>query len=62
VMLGLIAIASAPPFIIEKIKKPGWKIEHPDTVLLDLEDGAAAAVPASDGLARAVTTSNLASR
>jgi amino acid transporter len=41
VMLGLIVIASAPPFIIEKIKKPGWKIEHPDTVLLDLDDSTA---------------------
>jgi hypothetical protein len=38
-------ICSAPPFIMQKIKKPGWKIEHPDTVLLDLDDGAAATVP-----------------
>jgi amino acid transporter len=46
VMLGLIVIASAPPFIIEKIKKPGWKIEHPDTVLLDLDDRTATPAPA----------------
>ena len=38
-MFGLIMICSAPPFIIEKIKKPSWKIAHPDTVLLDLDDG-----------------------
>jgi amino acid transporter len=62
VMLGLIVIASAPPFIMEKIKKPGWKIEHPDTVLLDLDDGAAATLPAPTGLAGAVATSNLSSR
>jgi hypothetical protein len=46
VMLGLIVICSAPPFIIEKIKKPGWKIEHPDTVLLDLDDSTATPAPA----------------
>lgn len=36
-MVGFIVICSAPPFIIEKIKKPGWKIAHPDTILLDLD-------------------------
>jgi glutamate:GABA antiporter len=46
VMLGLIVICSAPPFIMEKIKKPGWEIEHPDTVLLDLGDGPTATAPA----------------
>jgi amino acid transporter len=50
VMLGLIAIASAPPFIIEKIKKPGWKIEHPDTVLLDLDDSSATPAAAPVGV------------
>ena len=51
VMLGLILIASAPPFIIEKIKKPGWKIEHPDTVLLDLDESTATPAPAAVGVA-----------
>jgi amino acid transporter len=58
VMLALIAICSVPPFIMEQIKKPGWKIEHPDTVLLDLDDAAAAAVPATAGLASLVATSH----
>jgi amino acid transporter len=60
VMFGLIVVCSAPPFIIEKIKKPGWKIVNPDTVLLDLEDGSTAApvpvaapVPAPAGVAGA---------
>jgi hypothetical protein len=44
-------IASAPPFIIEKIKKPGWKIEHPDTVLLDLDDSTTPPGPAPAGVA-----------
>ena len=48
VMFGLIIVCSAPPFIVEKIKKPGWKIANPDSVLLDLDDGSAvAAVPAA---------------
>jgi hypothetical protein len=55
-MLGLIVLASAPPFIIERIKKPGWKIEHPDTVLLDLDDAASRTVPAPAAVANAVTT------
>jgi amino acid transporter len=42
VMLALIIVCSAPPFIIEKIKKPGWKIERPDNVLLDLDDAGVA--------------------
>jgi amino acid transporter len=41
VMFGLIIVCSAPPFIVEKIKKPGWKITNPDSVLLDLDDGSA---------------------
>jgi amino acid transporter len=52
VMLGLIIVSSAPPFIIERIKKPGWKIERPDTVLLDLDDATAAkAAPAAADVA-----------
>jgi len=47
VMIGLIIVCSAPPFIIEKIKKPGWSITHPDNVLLDLDD------PGSEPLAPA---------
>ena len=37
-MLAAIVICSAPPFIIEKIKKPSWVEEHPDEVLLDLDE------------------------
>ncbi len=50
VMAGLIVVCSAPPFIVERIKKPSWKITSPDTVLLDLDDGSpdAAAAPAAD--------------
>jgi glutamate:GABA antiporter len=57
VMLGLIVICSAPPFIMEKIKNSDWKIEHPDTVLLDLDDVAEPTVPATAELAGAVATS-----
>lgn len=45
VMFGLIIACSAPPFIIQKIKKPGWMIDHPDDVLIDPDEtstGAAA--------------------
>jgi amino acid transporter len=38
-MFVAIIVCSAPPFIIEKIKKPGWIEAHPDTVLLDLDEG-----------------------
>jgi glutamate:GABA antiporter len=37
-MAAAIVICSAPPFIIERIKKPGWKITHPDEVLLGVDD------------------------
>jgi amino acid transporter len=57
VMLGMIVLASAPPFIIERIKKPDWNIEHPDTVLLDLDDTTASPAPANVGAA-GVTASN----
>jgi amino acid transporter len=46
VMLGLILICSAPPFIVERIKKPGWRISEPDSVLLDLDDEQLAPAPA----------------
>jgi len=37
-MFAAILICSAPPFIIEKIKKASWTPTHPDAVLLDVED------------------------
>jgi putative glutamate/gamma-aminobutyrate antiporter len=37
-MAAAIVICSAPPFIIERIKKPGWNIVHPDDVLLDVDE------------------------
>ncbi len=37
-MFAAIVICSAPPFIIEKIKKPSWNIATPDDVLLDLDE------------------------
>jgi len=54
VMAGLIVVCSAPPFIVERIKKPNWKITSPDNVLLDLDDRSpdASAAPAA-GLAGA---------
>ena len=51
-MLALIIVCSAPPFIVEKIKKPGWKIAHPDNVLLDVNDSAKP-VPAAPAVAGA---------
>ncbi len=41
-MVAGIVIFSLPPFIIERIKKPSWKIAHPDEVLVDVDNGAAA--------------------
>ena len=41
-MAAGILICSLPPFIIEKIKKPSWKIAHPDEVLVDVEEGTSA--------------------
>jgi hypothetical protein len=51
-----IVICSAPPFIVEKIKKPSWIEEHPDEVLLDLDEDKTPAQIASEeasGLAAA---------
>ncbi|MDT7575519.1 MAG: glutamate:GABA antiporter [Pseudonocardiales bacterium] len=45
-MFGAIVLCSAPPFIIAKVKKPGWRITTPDPVLLD----DASAIPASAAL------------
>ena len=36
-MAGGIAACSLPPFILDRVKKPGWTIAHPDAVLLDAE-------------------------
>jgi hypothetical protein len=30
-----IVICSIPPFLADILKKPNWKITHPDPVLLD---------------------------
>jgi putative glutamate/gamma-aminobutyrate antiporter len=46
-MLAAIVICSVPPFIIEKVKKPGWNIVHPDNVLLDVDDAPTVAAPAA---------------
>jgi glutamate:GABA antiporter len=51
-MFGAIIVCSAPPFIIEKIKKPSWIEEHPDTVLLDLDEGKTQEQLASEDAAR----------
>jgi glutamate:GABA antiporter len=37
-MAAAIVLCSAPPFIIEKIKKRSWIEAHPDDVLLDTDD------------------------
>jgi putative glutamate/gamma-aminobutyrate antiporter len=37
-MAGAIVVCSLPPFIIEWLKKPDWKMDHPDEVLLDIDD------------------------
>jgi amino acid transporter len=40
VYVGAIALAivvcSVPPFLLDRLKKPGWRIARPDTVLLDV--------------------------
>lgn len=46
-MIAGILISSLPPFIIEKIKKPSWKLAHPDEVLVDADAGKSVA-PAAD--------------
>ena len=37
-MLVGIVICSVPPFLAQVLKKPSWRITHPDPVLLDLSD------------------------
>ena len=50
VMAAAIIVMSAPPFIVERIKKPSWIDREPDPVLLDAEDQSAGNSSASDGL------------
>ncbi|HMD57903.1 MAG TPA: hypothetical protein VKG82_10580 [Solirubrobacteraceae bacterium] len=38
-------IFSVPPFIIERVKKPSWKIAHPDEVLVDVDNNGTASPP-----------------
>ena len=57
-MVAAIVVCSVPPFITHRLRKPSWIDEHPDPVLLELEDveatpaagnGAAAASAGSNG-------------
>jgi glutamate:GABA antiporter len=54
-MFAAILLASAPPFIFERIKKPSWKIANPDEVLLDLDEGDTAPQLALDAAALSAT-------
>jgi hypothetical protein len=36
-MAAGIVICSAPAFIIEKARKPSWRVAEPDAVLLDVD-------------------------
>lgn len=58
-MFGAILLCSAPPFIFEKIKKPGWRIETPDPVLLDLDEDKTAAQLAIDAAALTAAAPNV---
>jgi hypothetical protein len=58
-MFGAILLCSAPPFIFEKIKKPGWRIADPDPVLLDLDEDKTAAQPAIDAAALTAAASKV---
>jgi hypothetical protein len=42
-VLGVV-ITSAPPFIVEKVKKRSWVIAHPDPVLVDTETSSTGAL------------------
>jgi amino acid transporter len=37
-MAAAIFLCSVPPFLAEKLKKPSWRIAHPDPILLDLPE------------------------
>lgn len=45
VMLAGVVICSVPPFLADWLKKPNWKITHPDPILLDASDEDAASDP-----------------
>lgn len=42
-----IVISSVPPFIVEKVKKPSWKLAHPDSSLVDVDDASSDRVSAA---------------
>jgi amino acid transporter len=48
-----ILVCSAPPFLLDRFKRPGWRTLHPDSVLLDIPKPVAPAA-----LAPTVTTQN----
>jgi amino acid transporter len=54
-MIVGIVICSIPPFLADILKKPNWKITHPDPILLDVDDEDAASNP--DGVAPVATDS-----
>jgi putative glutamate/gamma-aminobutyrate antiporter len=57
-MFVAIIVCSAPPFIIEKIKKPDWIEAHPDEVLLDLDEGKTTAQVTAEENARLAAAKN----
>jgi amino acid transporter len=59
-MAAAIVICSAPPFIIERIKKPSWTPAHPDEVLLDLDADAPSAAPVLPTVAAATQIAGIA--
>jgi len=44
-----ILISTLPPFIIEKVRKPSWRIAHPDEVLVDVEQAPSAGAATGAG-------------
>jgi len=50
-MVAGIVISSVPPFIIEKIKKPSWRLPHPDEALVDVgpADASEVSPPGAEG-------------
>jgi putative glutamate/gamma-aminobutyrate antiporter len=58
-MFAAIIVCSAPPFIMEKIKKPSWIEEHPDEVLLDLDEDKTPAQIAGEEAARLAAASGV---
>lgn len=58
-MAAAIVICSAPPFIIERIKKPSWRIADPDEVLLDVDEDRTAEQVAAGAAALALAAGRL---